>query len=216
MLAIASKSRFNQVPDVAPVADLIPGFDVLAWFGILAPAKTQMYRHQSIASRAKATRSVNYLFDTNVISALVHQRAGWQSLAARIDALKPEQRLISAIVLAELQTMVAKAANPESKRLKVWRVLLNFQLLDFGEMAALHTGRIRAHPEPRGIMNGHRNAVLFEGPLSQQRPQALPHCLDNQWLCFGGGVDVVGLKQVAALFYAIQYEWHHPGAVLFG
>jgi tripartite-type tricarboxylate transporter receptor subunit TctC len=40
MLAIASKSRFSQVPDIPPIADQIPGFDVFAWFGIVAPAMT--------------------------------------------------------------------------------------------------------------------------------------------------------------------------------
>jgi len=109
---------------------------------------------------------LNYLFDTNAISALVHQRAGWERLAARIDALKLEQRLISAITLSELQTMIAKAADPESKRLRVWRVLLNFQLLDFGEMAALQTGRIRAHLEPRGLKIGPMDTLLAAHALS--------------------------------------------------
>lgn len=40
LLALTSKTRFSQFPDVPPVADLIPGFDIIAWFGIVAPAKT--------------------------------------------------------------------------------------------------------------------------------------------------------------------------------
>lgn len=40
LLAVAGKTRLSQLPDVRPVAELIPGFDVISWFGILAPAKT--------------------------------------------------------------------------------------------------------------------------------------------------------------------------------
>ncbi|MBI2318159.1 MAG: PIN domain-containing protein [Betaproteobacteria bacterium] len=103
---------------------------------------------------------MNYMFDTNAISALVHQRRGWERLARRIDGLEPERRLISAITLSELQTMIAKAAAPESKGMRIWRVLLNFHLVDFGEIAALYTGSIRAYLEPRGLKIGPMDALL--------------------------------------------------------
>ena len=48
--------------------------------------------------------------------------------------------------------MIAKAEAPEAKRTLVWRVLLlNFQFLDFDELAAVHAGRIRAYLEPRDV-----------------------------------------------------------------
>ena len=109
---------------------------------------------------------MNYLFDTNAVSTLVHQRSGWEKLAGRIDARKTDQRLISAITLSELQTMVAKATDPEKKRVHVWRVLLNFQFLDFGEMAALHAGRIRAYLEPRGLKIGPMDTLIAAHALS--------------------------------------------------
>jgi tRNA(fMet)-specific endonuclease VapC len=115
---------------------------------------------QSIAAHEQEAAAVKYLFDTNAFSALVHQRSGWERLAARIDELSPKQRLVSAITLSELQTMIAKSARPEAKRMPVWRVLLNFDIVDFGEIAAMHTGRIRAYLEPRGLKIGPMDTLL--------------------------------------------------------
>lgn len=100
------------------------------------------------------------LFDTNAISALVHQRVGFERLAIRIDALRPVERVISTVTLSELQTMIAKANSPHEKGARVWRVLLNFRLADFGETAALHAGQIRANLEPRGLKIGPLDTLI--------------------------------------------------------
>jgi tripartite-type tricarboxylate transporter receptor subunit TctC len=39
-LAVTTPKRSPFVPDLPPVADTVPGFEVSAWFGTLAPAKT--------------------------------------------------------------------------------------------------------------------------------------------------------------------------------
>jgi tripartite-type tricarboxylate transporter receptor subunit TctC len=39
-LGITSKTRSQQLPDVPPVADTLPGFENLGWFGLMAPANT--------------------------------------------------------------------------------------------------------------------------------------------------------------------------------
>jgi tripartite-type tricarboxylate transporter receptor subunit TctC len=39
-LGITSKTRSDQVPDVPPVSDTLPGFENLGWFGLMAPANT--------------------------------------------------------------------------------------------------------------------------------------------------------------------------------
>jgi tripartite-type tricarboxylate transporter receptor subunit TctC len=40
-LAITSKDRFAALPDVPPLADAgVPGYDIAAWQGVIAPAKT--------------------------------------------------------------------------------------------------------------------------------------------------------------------------------
>jgi tripartite-type tricarboxylate transporter receptor subunit TctC len=39
-IAVAGKARANALPDVPTVAETLPGFDVSAWLGLVAPAKT--------------------------------------------------------------------------------------------------------------------------------------------------------------------------------
>ena len=39
-LGVTSKTRSPQLPDVPPVADTLPGFENLGWFGLMAPAGT--------------------------------------------------------------------------------------------------------------------------------------------------------------------------------
>jgi tripartite-type tricarboxylate transporter receptor subunit TctC len=39
-LAVTSKDRNPQLPDVPPVADVLPGFESQGWFGLMAPAGT--------------------------------------------------------------------------------------------------------------------------------------------------------------------------------
>lgn len=101
-----------------------------------------------------------YFFDNNTISALVHQRGGFEQLAARIDAVPVQSRLVSAITLSELETMIAKAQDPAGKSAKVKLVLTRFNLLDFDEGAALHVGRIRAYLEPRGFAIGPLDTLI--------------------------------------------------------
>ena len=118
------------------------------------------------ASRRRAqaasqeTAPVIYMFDTNVVSALVHLRRGFENIAQRIDDLGLEQRVVSAITLSELHTMIAKADEPQANTVRVWRVLLNFRIEDFGEHAALHVGQIRADLEPRGMKIGPLDTLI--------------------------------------------------------
>lgn len=103
---------------------------------------------------------MKHLFDTNVVSALVHHRRGYERLAELVEDIDIEERLLSAITMAELQTMVAKAADPASKAAKVGLVLAYFNVIDFGELAALHVGQIRAYLEPRGLAIGPLDTLI--------------------------------------------------------
>lgn len=103
---------------------------------------------------------MSYLFDTNAISALVHHRQGYQRLAARIEAIDIEKRMLSAITMSELQTMIAKAREPATKAAKVGLVLAYFNVVDFGEAAAVHAGSIRAYLEPRGLIIGPLDTLI--------------------------------------------------------
>ena len=61
------------------------------------------------------------MFDTNAVSALAHHRRGFDRLAAIADSLAIADRLVSAITLSELETMIAKTADPGGKAGKVPR-----------------------------------------------------------------------------------------------
>jgi tRNA(fMet)-specific endonuclease VapC len=100
------------------------------------------------------------MFDTNAISALVHHRRGFERLAARVDALPLTGRLVSTVTMSEVETLVAKAADPTTKSVRVRLVLAQFNIVDFGEAAALHVGQIRAHLEPRGLAIGPLDTLI--------------------------------------------------------
>jgi len=103
---------------------------------------------------------VTCMFDTNAVSALVHQRRGFEALATRIDALPVGRRLVSAVTMSEVETMVAKASDPHDKSARVRLVLAHFNIVDFGEAAALHVGQIRAYLEPRGLRIGPLDTLI--------------------------------------------------------
>jgi tRNA(fMet)-specific endonuclease VapC len=100
------------------------------------------------------------MFDTNTVSALIHQRTGFERAALRIDRLALQDRLLSTIALSELQTMIAKAGDPRTKAAKVWLVLTRFRIVDFDERAARHAGEIRASLEPRGLAIGPLDTLM--------------------------------------------------------
>ncbi len=100
------------------------------------------------------------VFDTNAISALVHQRRGFERLAARIDSLPLGGRLVSAVTLSEVETMVAKAADPLRECAQVRLVLAHFNIVDFGEAAAFHVGQIRGQLESRGVAIGPLDTLI--------------------------------------------------------
>jgi tRNA(fMet)-specific endonuclease VapC len=100
------------------------------------------------------------MFDTNAVSSLVHHRQGFERLAARVDALAIDDRLVSAVTMSEIETMIAKAVDPHSKSFKVRLVLAHFNIVAFGEAAALHAGQIRAFLEPRGLAIGPLDTLI--------------------------------------------------------
>src|SRR5262245_57084176 len=100
------------------------------------------------------------MFDTNAISALVHHRRGFKSLAHLIDGLDLNDRLISAVTMSEIETMIAKASDAVTKSRKVRMVLVHFNIVDFDQAAALHAGAVRAHLEPRGLAIGPLDTLI--------------------------------------------------------
>jgi tRNA(fMet)-specific endonuclease VapC len=109
---------------------------------------------------------MRYMLDTNIVSALIHQRRAFERVAMRIDRLKLEDRLVSAITHSEIETMIAKAADPSKKSAQARLVLAYLNVLDFGESAAFCTGLIRSYLEPRGIAIGPLDTLIAAHAMS--------------------------------------------------
>jgi tripartite-type tricarboxylate transporter receptor subunit TctC len=57
-LAVASQHRFASLPDVPAMSEVLPGFESVTWFGVVAPPKTPMPLAERIsAAIAEALRS---------------------------------------------------------------------------------------------------------------------------------------------------------------
>jgi tripartite-type tricarboxylate transporter receptor subunit TctC len=49
-LAVASKRRFRGLPEVPALAETLPGFESIAWFGIVAPPRTPLPIAEKVAA----------------------------------------------------------------------------------------------------------------------------------------------------------------------
>jgi tripartite-type tricarboxylate transporter receptor subunit TctC len=69
-LAVASRKRFAALPDVPALAEVLPGFESLAWFGIVAPPKTSAAIAEKVAAGvAEAIRHPDVLKRLSELSA---------------------------------------------------------------------------------------------------------------------------------------------------
>ena len=69
-LAVASSNRFRSLPDVPALAETLPGFEAVAWFGIVGPPKTPSVIAEKVAAGvAEALRNPDVLRRLNDLSA---------------------------------------------------------------------------------------------------------------------------------------------------
>jgi tripartite-type tricarboxylate transporter receptor subunit TctC len=69
-LAVASSKRFRSLPDVPALAETLPGFEAVAWFGIVGPPKTPSAIAERVAAGvAEALRNPDVLRRLNDLSA---------------------------------------------------------------------------------------------------------------------------------------------------
>ncbi len=97
LLAVATKQRTGNAPDVPTVAEAaaLPGFSIASWYGLLAPAGTPraiIERLHAEATRALAAPDVRDLLFTR--NGLEPNGAGPDAFAASIAAEIPEYRRI--------------------------------------------------------------------------------------------------------------------------
>ena len=109
---------------------------------------------------------MRYLFDTNTCSYVINQRKGFESVTRRMDGLRYGELILSSIVLAELQFMVAKSAVPQGKRDQLLRFLLQFHVAPFDEAATLAYGQVHHQLERRGGPIGPLDTLIAAHALS--------------------------------------------------
>jgi len=69
-LAVASSKRFRSLPDVPALAETLPGFEAVAWFGIVGPPKTPSAIAERVAAGVgEALRNPDVLRRLNDLSA---------------------------------------------------------------------------------------------------------------------------------------------------
>jgi tripartite-type tricarboxylate transporter receptor subunit TctC len=69
-LAVASKKRFSGLPDVPALSESLPGFESVAWFGIVGPPKTPPAIAEKVAAGvAEALKNPDVLKRLNDLSA---------------------------------------------------------------------------------------------------------------------------------------------------
>ena len=69
-LAVASSKRFRSLPDVPALAETLPGFEAVAWFGIVGPPKTPSAIAEKVAAGvAETLRNPDVLRRLNDLSA---------------------------------------------------------------------------------------------------------------------------------------------------
>jgi tripartite-type tricarboxylate transporter receptor subunit TctC len=80
-IAVTSATRARAAPELPPVADAVPGYEVIAWFGMFAPAGAPMNivnRLQAEAKRALQTPEVTRRMDaegTDIVGSTPQQFA---------------------------------------------------------------------------------------------------------------------------------------------
>ena len=95
---------------------------------------------------------MNYLLDTNICIYIIKQRPA--QVLEKFKGLSVGDIGISAITLAELQFGIMKSSNPEKNREALDKFLTPLEVVDFGYLATIEYGKIRAELEKKGTPIG--------------------------------------------------------------
>lgn len=109
---------------------------------------------------------VPYLLDTNTCSYVINKKPGHEAVVARMAELRYGDLLLSSVVLAELQFMIANSGNPPAKSAAVNRFLAYLRRVDFDGDAAAAYGPLRSRLERMGNIIGPLDTLIAAHALS--------------------------------------------------
>lgn len=106
---------------------------------------------------------MRYLFDSNALDVLPTHRP---EVARRFVAHRPEEVVLSSIVVAELRFGADKSERPLNNHARLDRLLEEVTPLDFDLAAATEYGRIRARLQALGTPIGPNNLLIAAHALA--------------------------------------------------
>jgi tRNA(fMet)-specific endonuclease VapC len=98
-----------------------------------------------------------YILDTNT---LIYYFKNQGNVAQNLEAVPPEDIVISTIVLFELQVGLAKSNSPTKRSQQLQQLLTRVNLVPFDQAAALAAGTIRAQLEQQGTPIGPMDILI--------------------------------------------------------
>lgn len=98
-----------------------------------------------------------YILDTNT---LIYYFKNQGNVAQNLEAVSPENIVISTIVLFELQVGLAKSMSPTKRSQQLQQLLRRVTLVPFDRDAALAAGTIRAQLEQQGTPIGPMDILI--------------------------------------------------------
>jgi tRNA(fMet)-specific endonuclease VapC len=107
---------------------------------------------------------VRYLLDSNAFIDILSGR--WPEVARRFVALRPEEVVLSSIVVAELRFGADKSARRQSNHERLDRLIEEVTPVDFDLAAAAEYGRIRAHLQALGQTIGPNDLLIAAHALA--------------------------------------------------
>jgi tRNA(fMet)-specific endonuclease VapC len=106
-----------------------------------------------------------YILDTNT---LIYYFKGQGNVAQNLESFRPEELVISTIVLFELQVGLAKSTSPTKRSQQLQQLLSRITLAPFDRAAALAAGTIRAQLEQQGTPIGPMDVLILGTAVALQ------------------------------------------------
>ena len=84
-IAVTSQSALPALPDVAPVARLVPGYEVNSWLGLAVPASTPKERVQKLSAAVQAAVAVESVSSALSATGSIVAASSGEAFRARIE-----------------------------------------------------------------------------------------------------------------------------------